>query len=230
MWWGRLAGIDPFDQYLTGHLVPEHELLPELPALRASGLVCEDYHQINVSGEYETTLDPVLHYLRFGWRRGARPNGVFDPGWYVTVNLDVARLRINPLMHYILEGEAANRRPVVWFDPGWYRSAYDVPVAASALAHYLLHRHSGAISPNVLFDVVWYQERYGAMIPPGVDPFSHYLTAGAMRDIDPSPRFSAASWRHRHMAPREARSWRDLPMLLRNPLVHHMTLTYGTGP
>ena len=80
------------------------------------------------------------------------------------------------------------------------------------------------MSPNPLFDVAWYTARHGASIPSEVDPFSHYLLNGALRDIDPSPRFDARVWRHRHMAPPAGAGQSELPVAARNPLVHYLRL------
>ena len=220
------GGADPFDRYLTDTLTPERELLPELAPLRASGLIEPAYHAINRADRYTAALDPVPHYVRFGWGLGWRPNTAFDPAWYAATNPDMARLRINPLMHYLLEGEAANRRPVPWFDPDWYRAEYGIPADTSALAHYLAHRGEGTVGPNPLFDAAWYVARLGDAIPAGVDPFSHYLVLGAVEDIDPSPRFDARLWRHRRMAPRGADFPHLLPIEARNPLVHCFRTAY----
>jgi hypothetical protein len=221
-------GADPFDQYLTETIVPQHELLPDLTEIQSSGLIDADYYRINPIGPYEDELDPALHYCRIGWRSGLRPSTAFEPDWYAETNPIITRLRINPLTHYILQGEPANRRPVPWFDPAWYRSAYQVPQYQLALAHYLQHRHARAVSPDPLFNVDRYVARYGASIPREIDPFSHYLVHGALRDIDPSPQFAARIWRHRHMAPLAAVGQSELPVSARNPLVHHLQLRYRT--
>ncbi len=216
------VGIDPFDHYLSEMETPERELLPDLPVIQGAGLIDAHYFLINPADRFEAELDPVLHYIRFGWWRGLRPSTAFDPDWYTETNPAITRLGINPLVHYILEGEAANRRPVPWFDPSWYRSEYVVPPGQLALSHYTRHRRGRTVSPNPLFDVDWYVARHGAEIPPEVDPFSHYLLSGAMRDIDPSPCFDARGWRHRHMAPLGAEGQSELPVSARNPLVHHL--------
>ena len=114
--------------------------------------------------------------------------------------------------------------------PAWYRSAHHVPPEQLALAHYLQHRHARVVGPNPLFDANRYVARYGVSIPREIDPFSHYLVCGALRDIDPSRQFDARLWRHRHMAPLAAvgQSERKLPVTARNPLVHHLQLRYRT--
>jgi hypothetical protein len=222
-------GVDPFDHYLTDMETPERELLPDLAVFRSRGLFDHTYFRINPANQFEIELDPALHYCRFGWRRGLRPNTAFDPEWYAETNPDVTPLRINPLSHYILEGESVDHRPVPWIDLAWYRTRYHVPPGELVLTHYLRHRGGGTVSPNPLFDVEWYKAQYGATIPAGIDPFSHYLLRGALEDVDPGPRFDAAAWRHQHMAPIGADGQSELPVAARNPLVHHLTSLHAAG-
>ena len=221
------AGIDPFDHYLSDMETRERELLPDLTLLQSSALFDANYYQINPADRFEAELDPVLHYCRFGWRRGLRPSTAFDPAWYAESNQDVARLGINPLTHYILEGEPLGQRPVPWFDSAWYRGEYHVAPGELALAHYVRHRLERTVSPNPLFDVDWYVARHGGAISPNVDPFSHFLLRGALENVDPGPRFNAALWRHRHMAPIGAEGQSELPIADRNPLVHHLRSARG---
>jgi hypothetical protein len=111
----------------------------------------------------------------------------------------VRRLGINPLTHYILEGEAAGRRPIIYFDPAWYRDAYRLANHEIALAHYLAHRRSQSFNPNPLFDVSWYVSVHRLEIGANHDPFLHFLRASALADVDPSPNFSSAEYRRRHL-------------------------------
>lgn len=208
---------DPFARYLDDMEEPGRELLPDLSILRSSGLIEARYHVINGLDAFEAELEPSLHYCRFGWRQGARPNTAFDPAWYKVPT------QINPLMHYILEGEPSGLRPVPWFDPVWYRNRHGLPAGQSSLGHYLANRLSGEVSPNPLFDAAWYKRQHGGSIPDGVDPFTHYLLAGAIGDVDPSPHFDARLWRHRHLAPLGAPGQERLPVEARNPLVHCLT-------
>jgi hypothetical protein len=209
---------DPFAHYLEDMERRRQEAFPDLQVIALSGLVDPDYHRINASDAYESELDPVLHYCRFGWREQRRPNPYFDTAWYVATNPDVARLKINPLVHYLLEGETKDRRPIVTFDPGWYRATYKVPDGRSALAHFLAHRRSGTVSPNGLFDAAWYVRQRGADIGTNQDPFSHYLQASVGADVDPSLGFDAAAYRRQHMAqvgegPPLTRGDQDIPLV-----------------
>ena len=95
-----------------------------------------------------------------------------------------------------------------------------------ALAHFLTHRRSQAFSPTPLFDVAWYVEQHADEVAGNRDPFAHFLQAGTYRDIDPSPSFSAAEYRRRHLG-RPSRQFRQLMHPDRdNPLVHHLRAEY----
>ncbi|GAH03569.1 unnamed protein product [marine sediment metagenome] len=61
-------------------------------------------------------VDPIFHYLEYGWREGRDPRPDFSTSAYLTANEDVARAGCNPLVHYIRLGR-----------PERYPSACPVP-------------------------------------------------------------------------------------------------------
>jgi hypothetical protein len=221
------AGADPVAHYLADIAVSGQEAFPDIPVVRASRLVEDNYYLINASDVYDANLDPVSHYCRFGWREYRKPNIYFDASWYVETNPDVARLAINPLVHYILVGEPAGRRPAPYFDPAWYRQQYEVPADQSPLRHYLTNRRLQTFSPTPLFDVQWYVARFGDDLQPGRDPFAHYLQAGMTQDIDPCRNFNAARYRQAHLGRPSRGFLRVLKPEQHNPLVHYLRAEYG---
>lgn len=65
---------------------------------------------------YRSTYIPDLppnqaarHYLREGAARGMNPGPLFDGGWYLANNADVAEAGANPLLHYLRSGRAEGR-------------------------------------------------------------------------------------------------------------------------
>ena len=220
------AAEDPFARYLDDMLRDGRDPFPDLQFVTDAELIDPNYYLINGSDVHEAALDPAVHFCRYGWREGRKPNIYFDMNWYRHTNPALARLNINPLVHYILEGEAAGRRPVPYFDPLWYRETYRIDPQQNALAHYLKHRRSQAFSPTPLFDVAWYVGQHTDELGRNRDPFAHYLQAGTFRDIDPSPAFSAIEYRKRHLG-RPSRQFRQLMHPDRdNPLVHHLRAEY----
>jgi hypothetical protein len=54
-------------------------------------------------------VDPVRHYLEFGWREGRNPSPLFSTKGYLKANKDVAEQDINPLFHYLEYGQVEGR-------------------------------------------------------------------------------------------------------------------------
>lgn len=57
----------------------------------------------------DAAVDPIGHYLVFGWREGRRPSPAFDGAWYLRRNPDVGDAEMNPLVHYLRFGAAEGR-------------------------------------------------------------------------------------------------------------------------
>jgi hypothetical protein len=55
-------------------------------------------------------VDPLLHYITYGWREGRPPNDWFNPSYYLAANPDVRNAGIDPLLHYVLHGAAEGRQ------------------------------------------------------------------------------------------------------------------------
>lgn len=55
-------------------------------------------------------LDPLAHYLQYGWREGRDPSAGFSTLGYLAANPDVERSGINPLLHFVEHGLAEGRK------------------------------------------------------------------------------------------------------------------------
>ena len=84
-------------------------------------------------------MDPVEHYMHYGWKEGRNPNELFDTNGYLAANPDVANTHINPLDHYDQSGWREGRDPSTAFDTTEYLSHYSDVAAAhiDPLLHYL---------------------------------------------------------------------------------------------
>ncbi|WGJ14340.1 glycosyltransferase [Methylocapsa sp. D3K7] len=87
-------------------------------------------------------IDPVKHYVEYGWREGRNPTALFWTSYYLSKYGDVRASNLNPFFHYIKYGRREGRRPnpvgaVLWERPkapskkDWHLafSAKDVPDA-----------------------------------------------------------------------------------------------------
>lgn len=59
----------------------------------------------------QSGIDPLAHFIEFGWREGRDPNAYFSTKSYLEENPDVENAGIDPFYHYIVAGRAEGRRP-----------------------------------------------------------------------------------------------------------------------
>lgn len=61
-------------------------------------------------------VDPLMHFVKFGWREGRNPSTEFDVSFYLSSYQDVKADGINPLVHYIKFGITEGRKPIFFDD------------------------------------------------------------------------------------------------------------------
>lgn len=76
----------------------------EYAAFAASALFSASWYLQAYPEVREQGFEPLLHYIRYGWRRGFAPGPLFDGARYLSANPDVARADINPLWHFLATG------------------------------------------------------------------------------------------------------------------------------
>ncbi|RKY06216.1 MAG: hypothetical protein DRP56_07820, partial [Planctomycetota bacterium] len=77
-----------------------------------SGLFDRQYYLHNNLDVTRSCMNPVLHYIRYGWQEGRNPSENFNTTYYLKTNRDVVRAGANPLCHYIKYGINENRVPL----------------------------------------------------------------------------------------------------------------------
>ena len=71
----------------------DHDDLVEVQELEASGLFDGAWYLFRNEVVRGSDLAPLLHFSRFGWREGRRPNAYLDPAWYRGQHPDVSSSR-----------------------------------------------------------------------------------------------------------------------------------------
>ena len=66
---------------------------------------CLRYPDVAAAG-----VDPLAHYIEFGWRENRRPSEIFDGVAYLKAYDDVRAAGIDPLVHYLRFGRREGRR------------------------------------------------------------------------------------------------------------------------
>lgn len=123
--------------------------------------------------------NPLLHYLRSGWREGLAPSPYFAPRFYLASNKDVAEAGIEPLTHFVLAGADEGRWPHPLIDLAYYRrGSPDVPEQALlAFKHFVECGDRDGCGPHPAFDASHYQQT--GEDTGGWPPFAHYVEFGA---------------------------------------------------
>ncbi len=106
---------------------------------------------------------------------------LFDDGFYLATNPDVAAAGLDPLGHYATFGWLEGRDPNAFFDTEGYLFAYpDVDAAGiDPLVHYALWGWLEGRDPSASFDTDAYLLAYPDVDAAGINPLEHYLYFGA---------------------------------------------------
>ena len=62
-------------------------------------------------------INPLQHYMAYGWKEGRDPNPMFDTSFYIENNPDIAAQGVNPLTHFVQYGWKEGRTPHPNFKP-----------------------------------------------------------------------------------------------------------------
>ncbi len=147
-------------------------------------------------------VDPLQHYLAYGWKEGRDPNAYFSTAWYLHQNPDVAAAGVNPLQHYEDHGWREGRDPGPGFSTGAYLLANpDVRAAGiDPLQHFLDHgraegRAAAPAAPHpvgpqdALVDRAWYLAQHPDVAASGEDASANYHRIGWTLGYNPDPFF-----------------------------------------
>lgn len=77
--------------------------------IKRSGLFDANYYLLQNPDVRQADIDPLWHFIRFGWKEGRGPNPNFSCNYYNETHHDVKRSQMNPLAHYVKFGESENR-------------------------------------------------------------------------------------------------------------------------
>ena len=78
--------------------------------IETSKLFDQEWYMNQYGEVKESGIDPAVHYLTIGWKKGYWPGPQFDGDNYLEVNQDVKKANMNPLLHYELRARKENRK------------------------------------------------------------------------------------------------------------------------
>ena len=74
--------------------------------LKKSNLFDSEYYLANNEDVKKAKVDPIKHYLKFGWKEGRNPSEKFNGNEYLNQRPDVQVAGICPLVHYLKFGKS----------------------------------------------------------------------------------------------------------------------------
>ena len=88
--------------FAAGSVLLEYRGVAEQVAdIRSSGCFDEDWYLSHYPDVARAGLDPVEHYVKYGWLEGRKPSKVFDTEDYVSRYPEVLESGLNPLVHWL---------------------------------------------------------------------------------------------------------------------------------
>ena len=79
--------------------------------IRKSGYFNPAHYLLNYPDCRFADIDPLWHFIEYGWKEGRNPSPKFDTEYYLRMNPDVKQAGINPLVHYLNHGRQEGRAP-----------------------------------------------------------------------------------------------------------------------
>ena len=79
--------------------------------IKRSGLFDPIYYLMNNPDVRRADIDPLMHFVKYGWKEGRNPSENFDTSYYFNAYPDVKESGINPFFHYIRHGASEGRNP-----------------------------------------------------------------------------------------------------------------------
>ncbi len=82
--------------------------LREYFAIKRSGLFDEKYYLLHNPDVRRGDLDPLMHYMKYGWKEGRNPSEKFDDRLYFQNKPGLLSANVNPLLDYLRTGSKVN--------------------------------------------------------------------------------------------------------------------------
>jgi len=145
------------------------------------------------------------HFQQFGKFEGRSPLAIYNEGFYLNNNSDVAQAvrsgATTAYDHFVNFGMSEGRATSTLFDPAWYlarnpdvRQAIEAGDFSSAAEHFLLFGSSEPRATSVFFDSAAYLNLNPDVAAAGVDALTHFLQFGQTENRVVSPIFDAAAY------------------------------------
>ena len=166
----------------------------EYEIVEKSGLYDHEYYSNQSRTKFLTPTQGLLHYLKYGYKKGHNPSKKFNGNTYLKKYPDVKEAGLNPLVHYLKYGKNEEktdkcdkniREYKLVEESGLYNHEYYSEQVSKGfgsprhgLLHYLEHGFKQGYNPSKYFDGEAYFNRYPDVKNSSLNPLVHYLKYG----------------------------------------------------
>ncbi len=160
--------------------------LSEASAMRVlsrSGLFEPHWYLATHTDVAGSSVDPLLHYVRFGAAEGRDPTPVFDTQLYRAQYPELDPGQINPLCHYLVVGERAGAWPNRLFDPAFVAQQLNGQTIRGSLLGHCLGLGAELFPTSHAFDPKSHLISYPLIAKAPINPLWH---AASLARLAPS--------------------------------------------
>lgn len=146
--------------------------------LRSSLVFNQSFYESQCGKTFDSRLEAIRHFVTKGADIRYSPGPLFDLGFYLDKNPDVAQTQINPLVHFLLYGGQEGRLPHAMFDTEYYLEKYSAlqDSKLNPLEHFLRYSQKFQhYNPNPVFSVSDYYANHPEALATGENALVHYL-------------------------------------------------------
>lgn len=169
----KKAGVNPLVHYIKKGVAEKRQpgySEEHYKIVKKTSFFNKNWYLKHYSNEISKThLDPALHYLVYGYKKGFNPSKKFDTNFYLMSYDDVRQSKICPLVHYLKSGKKEGRKiskvKVVGTEPKtsssflslinrkFYQFIYRKDIYENASAKIAVHIH-------LFYEDIWYELKY----------------------------------------------------------------------
>ena len=171
----------------------------------------KNYYNTEYVDVKESGINPITHFVKYGWMENRNPNDWFSTKYYLNANSDVRKSGQNPFIHYILNGRKEGRLP--------FEKQMDVISDINNCDEYLREKElelivlADRVNKSGLFDSEYYINMNHDVFINGIDPFQHFCEFGCKEKRNPSSGFNIEQYLRRYPI---------VNALGVNPLLHYL--------
>jgi glycosyltransferase involved in cell wall biosynthesis len=127
---GKSNGLPPFDGSKYVNFFPDE--------IEESGLFDPAWYLDRYADVANASIEPLIHFKKFGIWEGRAPNKLFDPTWYRNTYDELLPPEAVSFIHYMQTGILEHRMPGPSLEPEWYAQKYNIDLNQhSPILHYL---------------------------------------------------------------------------------------------